>query len=107
MKGTRVKIRVTRDVQKIFEEYRPKVGEMASERDIIIAMQEAVRTALCEAANEEIKKLIHKFECDMGAIKRDMVCKIVNQIQISSSHDLPRGEYVIQIRLNGGREDGK
>lgn len=28
MKGSRVKIRVTRDVQKIFEEYRPKVGEI-------------------------------------------------------------------------------
>ena len=79
---------------------------MASERDIIIAMQEAVRVALCEAANEEIKKLREKFECDMGQIKREMVCKIVNQIQIAASHDLPRGEYVIQLRLNGGQKNG-
>ena len=80
---------------------------MASERDIIIALQDAVRVALCEAANEEIKKARERFECNMGQIKREMVGKIVNQIQITVSHDLPSGEYVIQLRLNGGKQDGR
>ena len=80
---------------------------MANEKDILIALQEAVRKALCEAANEEIAKLQHRFECEMGKVKRDMVGKIVNQIQITAMHDLPRGEYVIQLKLNGGAEDGK
>ena len=80
---------------------------MASERDIIIALQEAVRVALCEAANEEIKKARERFECNMGQIKREVVGKIVNQIQITASHNLPSGEYVIQLRLNGGKQDGK
>ena len=79
---------------------------MASERDIVIALQDAVRVALCEAANEEIKKARERFECIMGQIKREMVGKIVNQIQITAQHNLPSGEYVIQLRLNGGKQDG-
>lgn len=79
---------------------------MANERDIIIALQDAVRTALCEAANEEIKKARVRFENNMAQIKREVVGKIVNQIQITASHDLPSGEYVIQLRLNGGNKDG-
>lgn len=79
---------------------------MASERDIVIALQDAVRVALCEAANEEIKKARERFECNMGQIKREMVGKIVNQIQITAQHNLPSGEYVIQLRLNGGKQDG-
>lgn len=80
---------------------------MASERDIIIALQDALRVALCEAANEEIKKARERFECNMGQIKREMVGKIVNQIQITAHHNLPSGEYVIQLRLNGGKQDGR
>ena len=78
---------------------------MANERDIIIALQDALRVAICEAANEEIKKARERFECNMGQIKREMVGKIVNQIQITASHNLPSGEYVIQLRLNGGKKD--
>lgn len=74
--------------------------------EILIALQEAVRKALCEAANEEIEKLRHKFECEMGKVKREMIGKIVNQIQITAEHNLPSGEYVIQLRLNGGKSDG-
>lgn len=80
---------------------------MASERDIIIALQDAVRTALCEAANEEIKKAMVRFENNMGQIKHEVVGKIVNQIQITAQYNLPSGEYVIQLRLNGGKQDGK
>ena len=76
---------------------------MASENDVLMAMQEAVRKALCEAADEEIKKLRDRFECEMGKIKREMVGKIVNQIQIEATHNLPNDEYVIQLRLNGGK----
>ena len=79
---------------------------MANE-DILIVLREAVRTALYEAANEEIKKVRERFENEMQKTKREMVGKIVNQIQIAASHNLPNGEYVIQIRLNGGKQDGK
>lgn len=78
---------------------------MASEKDIMFAMQDAVRQALCEAANDEIKKLRERFEREMVTKKREMVCKIVNEIQIVATHNLNRGEYVIQIRLNGGKDN--
>ena len=80
---------------------------MASERDIVVAMQEAVRVALCEAANKEIEKRRQQFEAEMTTAKRKIVCEIVNQIQIAATHNLPTGEYVIQIHLNGGKKDGK
>lgn len=79
---------------------------MANE-NVLVVLQEAVRSAVLEAANEEIKKHREQFEAEMQKTKREMVSRIVNTIQISAQHDLPRGEYVIQIRLNGGMEDGK
>ena len=74
-----------------------------ADNDILFALQDAVRKALCEAANDEINKLRERFEREMATKKREMVCKIVNEIQIVASHNLPDGEYVIQIRLNGGK----
>lgn len=79
---------------------------MANE-NVLVVLQEAVRSALYEAANEEIKKHREMFEREMQKTKRDMVSEIVKQIQISATRDLPRGEYVIQIRLNGGKQDGE
>ena len=79
---------------------------MANE-NVIIVLQEAVRSAIYEAANEEIKKCKERFEHEMQTVKREMASRIVNQIQIAAQRDLAKGEYVIQIRLNGGAEDGK
>lgn len=73
---------------------------MASENDIVIAMQDAIRKALCEAANEEIEKLKHKFECNMGEIKRDMIGKILNGIDIATSHDPSCAGYTVQVHIN-------
>ena len=78
---------------------------MANE-NVLVVLQEAVRSAIYEAANEEIKKHKEQFEMEMQKTKRELVSRIVNTIQITAQHDLPRGEYVIQIRLNGGAEDG-
>ena len=75
-----------------------------ADNEILFALQDAVRKALCEAANDEINKLRERFERDMATKKREMVCKIVNEIQITAAHNLPGGEYVIQIRLNGGKD---
>jgi TRAP-type C4-dicarboxylate transport system substrate-binding protein len=78
---------------------------MANE-NVLAVLQEAVRSAIYEAANEEIKKHKEQFEQEMQKTKRELVSRIVNTIQISAQHDLPKGEYVIQIRLNGGAQDG-
>lgn len=79
---------------------------MANE-NVIAVLQEAVRSAVLEAANEEIKKHKEMFEIEMQTAKRKIVNRVVNTIQISAMQDLPGGEYVIQIRLNGRSNDGK
>lgn len=72
---------------------------MAEQNDVIIAMQGAIRKALCEAANEEIERLKHRFECKMGEVKANMVGKLVEQIEIVSRHDPIRGMYTIQVNI--------
>ena len=74
---------------------------MANE-NVLAVLQEAVRSAIYEAANEEIKKHKEQFELEMQTLKRQMVNEIVNTIQIQATQNLS-GEYVIQIRLNGGK----
>lgn len=74
---------------------------MANE-NVLAVLQEAVRSAILEAANEEIKKHKERFELEMQTLKREMVNEIVNTIQIQATQNLT-GEYVIQIRLNGGK----
>lgn len=76
------------------------------ENEILLAMREAIRRAVSEAANEEIKKQCHRFECEMGKVKSEMVGKLVNQIQIEAVRSPFAGEYIIQIRLNGGERNG-
>jgi Zn finger protein HypA/HybF involved in hydrogenase expression len=72
--------------------------------DILIAMQEAVRKSLAEAANAEIEKQKHRFKCEMGEVKSELIGEMINNIQIRARQELPNGEYVIQIVLRG---DGK
>lgn len=72
---------------------------MASETDILSTVQEAVRIALCEAANAEIEKLRHKFECEMGKVKSEMIGNIVNHIDIAIKHDATNGDCIIQINI--------
>lgn len=75
--------------------------------NIMLVLQEAVRTALNEAANEKIKEHREQFEREMVTAKREIVGRLVNQIQIMASQSPLNSEYVIQIRLNGGAENGR
>lgn len=77
---------------------------MTNTDDILLAMLEAVRKSFSEAADAEIEKQKHRFECEMGKVKSELIGKLVNNIQIEARHAMPRGEYVIQIVLRG---DGK
>ena len=72
---------------------------MADQNDVIIALQDAVRTAIAEAANEEIKRQKHRLECKLGEVKRHMIGKIVEQIQIATSHNVETNRYTIQINI--------
>lgn len=69
-----------------------------SDTDIMLAVQEAVRKALNEAANAEIEKMKHKFECEMGKVKSEMVGRLVNCIEIAQNNS-PIGDCTIQINI--------
>ena len=73
---------------------------MTNETDIILAMQDVVRKALSEAANEEIEKLMHRFECKMGEVKSNMIGKIINNIDIATSHNPACTGYTVQVNIN-------
>jgi len=65
--------------------------------DILLAMQEAVRKSLAEAANAEIEKQKHRFECEMGKVKSELIGKLVNNIQIQARQHCPA--EIIRFRL--------
>ena len=75
---------------------------MANE-NVFAVLKSAVGVAVHEAAKAEIEKHKKLFEIAMNEAKRNLVNQIVDTIQISATQDLPGGEYVIQIRLNGGK----
>jgi tartrate dehydratase alpha subunit/fumarate hydratase class I-like protein len=75
-------------------------------KTVIAVLEEAVRSALYEAANERIKDHKRMFEIEMSEVRRKLVNDIVNTIQIQAAENLPTGEYVIQIKLNGGNHNG-
>ena len=70
--------------------------------NIFLILESAVETALNEAATKVTKELRERFEHEMIQAKRKMIGELVEHIQISATQDMPFGEYVIQIRLNGG-----
>lgn len=73
--------------------------------NIFLILESAVETALNEAAIKVTKKLRERFEHEMIQAKREIIGKLVEHIQISATQDMPLGEYVIQIRLNGGADN--
>lgn len=75
-----------------------------NEDSVIVILQEAVRSAILEAATTEMNKHKAQFEFEMQKVKREVVNKLTDSVQIAASRDLPSGEYVIQIRINGGNE---
>ena len=80
---------------------------MLTENNILAALQDAARTALYEAADAQIEKCRNLFEDEMAKAKREIVGRMVNQIQVVAMNCPIKGEYVIQIRLNGGTDNGR
>ena len=74
--------------------------------NVFLILESAVETALNEAATKVTKELRERFEREMIQAKRKVIGELVEHIQISATQDMPSGEYVIQIRLNGGAGNG-
>lgn len=72
---------------------------MTLEGEILSAMKESIRKALSEAAKEEIDKLMHRFECEMGKVKRETIAKIIENIDIATNHNSMCEGYTIQVNI--------
>lgn len=72
---------------------------MTLEGEILSAMRESIRKALTEAAKEEIDKLMHRFECEMGKVKRDTIAKILDNIDITTTNNPMCEGYTIQVNI--------
>lgn len=72
---------------------------MTLEGEILSAMQESIRKALSEAAKEEIDKLMHRFECEMGKVKRETIAKIIENIDITTKNNPMCEGYTIQVNI--------
>ena len=72
---------------------------MTLEGEIFAAMRESVRQALSEAAKEEIDKLMHRFECEMGKVKRETIAKIIENIDITTNNNPMCEGYTIQVNI--------
>lgn len=72
---------------------------MTLEGEILSTMRESIRKALSEAAKEEIEKLSHRFECEMGKVKRETISKILDNVDIATSHDPDCEGYTVQVNI--------
>lgn len=72
------------------------------ENDILIHMKEAVREELSKVANEEIEKLVHKFRCEIGKYKAEVVNGLISRVDLLVNKDIERDRIVIQINIRNG-----
>lgn len=75
------------------------------ENDILLHMKDAVREELSKVANEEIEKLVHKFRCEIGKHKTEIVSGLVNRVELLMNHDIERDRIVIQINIRNGERN--
>lgn len=69
------------------------------DRNLLSLINEHVRQELNRAANEEIEKLVHKFRCEIGKHKTEIVGNLINQMEVLLSKDPAMGLTTIQINI--------
>ncbi len=72
------------------------------ENDILLHVKDAVREELSKAANEEIEKLVHKFRCEIGKHKAEVVNGLISRVDLLVNNDVERDRIVIQINIRNG-----
>lgn len=76
-----------------------------TDRDILSSIKEELRAELARFANEEIDKLAHKFVCQMGKRKAELISAMINRIEILVGENQPKREITVQINIKGGVND--
>lgn len=73
-----------------------------TDKDILARIKEEMRAELCEYANKEIDKLVHKFACEMGKHKAELISAMLNRIEILVAENSYTKDMVFQINIKGG-----
>ena len=75
-----------------------------TENDILRQVKDTIREELNREANETIDKLCHKFRCELGKHKNELVAEMLSRIDIVMSNNDVNKEIVFQINIRGGKE---
>ena len=70
--------------------------------DILSAINDSIRQELNRVANEEIERLVHKFRCELGKHRTEIIGNLINRIEVLSLQE--KDTSTIQINIRGGRD---
>lgn len=74
-----------------------------TETDILAKLKEEIRVELERCANEEIQKLVekftHKFECEMGKHKADLISALINNVELMVNNNPMTQQTTFQINI--------
>lgn len=77
-----------------------------TEVDILAKLKEEIRAELGRFANEELDKLVekftHKFECEMGKHKADLISAMMKECEILVRQNQYNQQPIFQINITGG-----
>ena len=76
-----------------------------TDRDILASLKETFRAELGRCANEEIDKLAHKFVCEMGKHKAELISKIIERVEIIVADNPIKNKIEFQIVIGGVRDE--
>lgn len=77
------------------------------QNEVLTTLKNSVREELNREANETIEKLCHKFRCELGKHKNELVTEILNSIEMNVRQDSAKQEIVFQIVIKGGMNNAE
>lgn len=76
------------------------------ENEVLAVIKNSIKEELNKEANETIEKLCHKFRCELGKHKNELVAELLNRIDIVTTKNSANQEIVFQINIKGGTNNG-
>lgn len=78
-----------------------------TDRDVLASIKETIREELGRCANAEIDKLAHKFACEMGKHKAELITAMMNRLEIMAIENRLNREITFQINIKGGADNDR
>lgn len=75
-----------------------------TDRDILVNVKEIIRTELVNYANEQLDRLVHRYICEIGKKKGELVRAILNQVDCVVKQDKNSRNITVEIIVKDGTE---